>query len=110
VLSFFDGFPEAIENSTRYITGHVQVRRGFRRELSPFSARAAYPARTAALGGAPRPPRVQAQGSRPAAKSKSHARRMTFAERVTFIDTVEAGRCPWRSASDDRASWRRSCA
>ena len=37
MLGFFDGFFEnTIENSTRYITGHVQVERaGFRRELAP---------------------------------------------------------------------------
>jgi ABC-type lipoprotein release transport system permease subunit len=40
VLGFFDGFFErTIENSTRYITGHVQVERpGFRRELAPEMA------------------------------------------------------------------------
>jgi ABC-type lipoprotein release transport system permease subunit len=37
ILAFFDGFFErTIENSTRYITGHVQIERpGFRRELAP---------------------------------------------------------------------------
>lgn len=37
VLGFFDGFfDRLIENSTRYITGHVQVERpGFRRDLAP---------------------------------------------------------------------------
>jgi ABC-type lipoprotein release transport system permease subunit len=40
VLGFFDGFFErTIENSTRYITGHVQVERpGFRHELAPEMA------------------------------------------------------------------------
>ena len=40
ILAFFDGFFErTIENSTRYITGHVQVERsGFRRELAPEMA------------------------------------------------------------------------
>ena len=37
LLSFFDGFFEQmIENSTRYLTGHVQIERaGFRRDLAP---------------------------------------------------------------------------
>ena len=37
VLGFFDGFFEqTIENSTRYLTGHVQLERaGFRRDLAP---------------------------------------------------------------------------
>lgn len=40
VLAFFDGFFERmIENSTRYITGHLQVERpGFRRDLAPEMA------------------------------------------------------------------------
>jgi putative ABC transport system permease protein len=37
LLSFFDGFfDQAIENSTRYLTGHVQIERpGFRHDLAP---------------------------------------------------------------------------
>ena len=37
LLGFFDGFYEGmIDNSTRYITGHIQIERpGFRRDLAP---------------------------------------------------------------------------
>jgi ABC-type lipoprotein release transport system permease subunit len=67
VLGFFDGFFErTIENSTRYITGHVQVERpGFRRELAPEMAIDEPGSLIAELRGVPgiaaAAPRVQAQ-------------------------------------------------
>ncbi|MDF6767456.1 hypothetical protein NLQ99_24505, partial [Escherichia coli] len=37
ILGFFDGFfDQTIENSTRYLTGHIQVeRKGFRKDYAP---------------------------------------------------------------------------
>lgn len=77
VLAFFDGFFEnTIDNSTRYVTGHVQVERpGFRRELAPEAALGAAQALLADLRSAPgvaaAAPRVQAQAlASTAAKSE----------------------------------------
>jgi ABC-type lipoprotein release transport system permease subunit len=77
VLAFFDGFFEnTIENSTRYVTGHVQVERpGFRRELAPEAAIGEPQALLAELrsvpGVAAAAPRVQAQAlASTAAKSE----------------------------------------
>jgi putative ABC transport system permease protein len=77
VLGFFDGFFErTIENSTRYITGHVQVERpGFRRELAPEMAIENSEGLLADLRGVPgvaaAAPRVQTQAlASTAAKSE----------------------------------------
>lgn len=77
VLGFFDGFFErTIENSTRYITGHVQIERpGFRRELAPELAIDKPDALLAELRGVPgiaaAAPRVQTQAlASTAAKSE----------------------------------------
>ena len=103
VLGFFDGFFEnTIENSTRYITGHVQVERpGFRRELAPEAAIASPQALVTELrsvpGVAAAAPRVQAQALASTA-AKSDGIMLVgiepVAERaVTFIDrTVVEGR------------------
>lgn len=77
MLSFFDGFfDRTIENSTRYITGHVQVERpGFRRELAPELAIEDFGSLAAELrnipGVAAAAPRVQVQAlASTAAKSE----------------------------------------
>lgn len=96
VLGFFDGFFEnTIENSTRYITGHVQVERpGFRRELAPELALERPDVLLDRLrsvpGVAAAAPRVQAQGLASTA-AKSEGIMLVgidpLAERgVTFID------------------------
>jgi ABC-type lipoprotein release transport system permease subunit len=103
VLAFFDGFFEnTIENSTRYITGHVQVERpGFRRELAPEAAIASPPPLLAALrsvpGVAAAAPRVQAQALASTAAKSEGVMLMgvdPVAERtVTFIDrTIVEGK------------------
>jgi putative ABC transport system permease protein len=77
VLGFFDGFFErTIDNSTRYITGHVQIERpGFRRELAPEMAIEGSEALLQELRGFPgiaaAAPRVQTQAlASTAAKSE----------------------------------------
>jgi ABC-type lipoprotein release transport system permease subunit len=103
VLAFFDGFFEnTIENSTRYITGHVQVERpGFRRELAPEAAIASPQPLLAALrsipGVAAAAPRVQAQALASTAAKSEGVMLMgvdPVAERtVTFIDrTIVEGK------------------
>ena len=96
LLGFFDGFYEGmIDNSTRYITGHIQVERpGFRRDLAPElaieNAETLLTELQRVPGVAAVAPRVQAQGlASTAAKSEG----ITLvgidpaAERgVTFID------------------------
>jgi putative ABC transport system permease protein len=103
VLGFFDGFFErTIENSTRYITGHVQLERpGFRRELAPELAIAMPEALLAELrrfpGVAAAAARVQSQALASTA-AKSEGIMLVgvdpLAERdVTFIhQTVVEGR------------------
>ncbi len=96
ILAFFDGFFErTIENSTRYITGHVQIERpGFRRELAPEMALeepAALLAEVRAMPGvAAAAPRVQVQALA-STSAKSEGILLVgiepLAERqVTFID------------------------
>lgn len=103
ILAFFDGFFErTIENSTRYITGHVQIERpGFRRELAPDMAIEAPETLLAELralpGIAAAAPRVQAQAlASTAAKSEGIMLIGVepLAEReVTFIDrTIVQGK------------------
>jgi len=103
LLSFFDGFFETtIENSTRYLTGHVQLERaGFRRDLAPELSIDAPQALVERLrrspGVAAAAPRVQAQAlASTAAKSEGIVLIGIDppAERsVTFIDrTVVQGR------------------
>ncbi|WP_122835053.1 ABC transporter permease [Burkholderia pseudomallei] len=77
MLSFFDGFfDQTIENSTRYLTGHMQVERaGFRQDYAPELAIDRAPALLDALRGTPgvvaAAPRVQAQAlASTAAKSE----------------------------------------
>ncbi len=77
MLSFFDGFfDQTIENSTRYLTGHLQVERaGFRRDYAPELAIDRAPLLLDALRGTPgivaAAPRVQAQAlASTAAKSE----------------------------------------
>jgi len=77
MLGFFDGFFEqSIENSTRYLTGHIQLERaGFRRDLAPELAIEAPGALLEQLrraaGVAAAAPRVQAQAlASTAAKSE----------------------------------------
>ena len=102
ILAFFDGFFErTIENSTRYVTGHVQIERpGFRRELAPEMAieePGALLAELRALPGiAAAAPRVQVQALA-STSAKSEGIMLIgvepLAERgVTFIDrTVVQG-------------------
>lgn len=66
LYGFFDGFGEQIvDNSTRYVTGHIQLEReGLRRDLAPelaFDATAAVAALRDQPGIAAAAPRVQAQ-------------------------------------------------
>ncbi len=98
VLAFFDGFfDNTIDNSTRYVTGHVQVERpGFRRELAPEAAIDEAPRLLAELRSVPgvvaAAPRVQAQAlASTAAKSEGvmlvgmepeAERRVTFIHRT----------------------------
>lgn len=76
LFSYFDGFGEAlIENSTRYVTGHVQVERaGFRQDYAPelaFDGAQALQQLRAAPEVAAAAPRVQAQAlASSAAKSE----------------------------------------
>jgi len=102
ILAFFDGFFErTIENSTRYITGHLQIERpGFRRELAPEMAIEEPGALLAGVravpGVAAAAPRVQVQAlASTAAKSEGIMLIGVepLAERgVTFIDrTVVQG-------------------
>ena len=102
-LGFFDGFyDEMIDNSTRYITGHIQVERpGFRRDLAPElaieNAQPLLGQLRRAPGVAAAAPRVQARGiASTAAKSEGIVLVgiEPVAERdVTFIDrTVVEGR------------------
>lgn len=76
LFSYFDGFGEAlIENSTRYVTGHVQVERsGFRQDHAPelaFDGAQALLQLRAAPEVAAAAPRVQAQAlASSAAKSE----------------------------------------
>ena len=96
VLGFFDGFFEqTIENSTRYLTGHVQIERpGFRRDYAPELALDEPEALLGELrrlpGVAAAAPRVQAQAlASTAAKSEGIVLIgiEPLAERaVTFID------------------------
>jgi putative ABC transport system permease protein len=96
LLGFFDGFYEGmIDNSTRYITGHVQVERpGFRRDFAPElaieDAGALLGELRRAPGVAAAAPRVQAQALASTA-AKSEGVMLVgidpLAERgVTFID------------------------
>ncbi len=66
LYGFFDGFGEQlVDNSTRYVTGHLQIEReGLRRDLAPelaFDPAPALAAVQAASGVAAAAPRVQAQ-------------------------------------------------
>jgi putative ABC transport system permease protein len=66
LYGFFDGFGEQlVDNSTRYVTGHLQIEReGLRRDLAPelaFDAGAALAAVRSQSGVAAAAPRVQAQ-------------------------------------------------
>lgn len=66
LYGFFDGFGEQlVDNSTRYVTGHLQIEReGLRRDLAPelaFDATAALAAVRSQPGIAAAVPRVQAQ-------------------------------------------------
>ena len=66
LYGFFDGFGEQlVDNSTRYVTGHLQIEReGLRRDLAPelaFDATAALAAVRSQPGIAAAAPRVQAQ-------------------------------------------------
>jgi putative ABC transport system permease protein len=66
LYGFFDGFVEQlVDNSTRYVTGHLQIEReGLRRDLAPelaFDATAALAAVRSQPGIAAAAPRVQAQ-------------------------------------------------
>lgn len=66
LYGFFDGFGEQlVDNSTRYVTGHLQIEReGLRRDLAPelaFDATAALAAVREQPGIAAAAPRVQAQ-------------------------------------------------
>jgi ABC-type lipoprotein release transport system permease subunit len=67
LFGYFDGFgEELVENSTRYLTGHVQLeRKGFRRDHAPELAIESPDALLAALRASPEvaaaAPRVQAQ-------------------------------------------------
>lgn len=103
LLGFFDGFYEGmIDNSTRYITGHIQIERpGFRRDLAPELVIKDPQALLAELRGAPgivaATPRVQAQALASTA-AKSEGIMLVgidpLTERgVTFIDrTVVEGK------------------
>jgi ABC-type lipoprotein release transport system permease subunit len=95
MLSFFDGFfDQTIENSTRYLTGHMQVERpGFRQDYAPQLAIDRAAVLLDALRGTPgvaaAAPRVQAQALASTA-SKSEGIMLTgidpLAEaKVTFI-------------------------
>lgn len=103
VLAFFDGFFETtIDNSTRYITGHVQAERpGFRRELAPELALEKPDALLAELRAVPgvraAAPRIQAQALASTAAKSEGIMLLGIdpaVERdVTFIDrTVVEGR------------------
>ena len=103
VLAFFDGFFETtIDNSTRYVTGHVQAERpGFRRELAPELALEKPDALLAELRSVPgvraAAPRIQAQALASTAAKSEGIMLLGIdpaAEReVTFIDrTVVEGR------------------
>ena len=77
LFGYFDGFgEELIENTTRYLTGHVQIERsGFRRDMAPDLAIEQPEALLARLRSAPQveavAPRVQAQAlASSAAKSE----------------------------------------
>lgn len=66
LYGFFDGFGEQlVDNSTRYVTGHLQIEReGLRRDLAPelaFDARPAFAALSGLPGIVGAAPRVQAQ-------------------------------------------------
>jgi putative ABC transport system permease protein len=66
LYGFFDGFGEQlVDNSTRYVTGHLQIEReGLRRDLAPelaFDAAAALAAARSQPGIVAAAPRVQAQ-------------------------------------------------
>lgn len=114
ILGFFDGFfDRTIENSTRYVTGHVQVERpGFRREMAPELAIADADALLARLRAHPHvvaaAPRVQAQGLLSTATKSEGVMLVGIepqAEReVTFIDrTIVQGVAP--ATGRDREAW-----
>ena len=103
IFGFFDGFfDEMVENSTRYLTGHVQLERaGFRRDLAPELAIDAPPdllERLRSMAGvAAVAPRVQAQALASSAVKSEGILLIGVdpdAERgVTFIDkTIVEGR------------------
>jgi len=112
LFSYFDGFGEdLIENSTRYVTGHVQLERdGFRQDYAPDMAFEGAPALLAQLRSLPEvaaaAPRVQVQALASSA-SKSEGILLTGitpeAERdVTFIHrTVVEGQALTRGADHD---------
>jgi ABC-type lipoprotein release transport system permease subunit len=96
MIGFFDGFfAQSIDNSTRYLTGHVQLERpGFRRDFAPELAIDNAEAMVSQARGVPgvvaAAPRVQAQAlASTAAKSEGIVLIgiVPLAERdVTFID------------------------
>ena len=103
MLGFFDGFFEqTIENSTRYLTGHIQLERaGFRRDLAPELSIDAPQVLVEQLrrepGVAGAAPRVQAQAlASTAAKSEGIVLigiDLPFEREVTFIDrTIVQGK------------------
>jgi ABC-type lipoprotein release transport system permease subunit len=103
VLGFFDGFfDRTIENSTRYITGHVQIERpGFRREFAPEASIGNPEALLERVRSIPgivaAAPRIQAQALASTAAKSEGVMLMGIApvaERgVTFIDrTIVEGR------------------
>ena len=110
LFGYFDGFDEqAIDNSTRYLTGHLQVERpGFRTTLAPERS-LSRPADVVALarrlpGVAGVAPRVQAQAI---ASSAAKSRSVTLIgidpalERdVTFVDRTVRQGSPLRRGSD----------
>ncbi len=98
LFGYFDGFgEELVENTTRYVTGHIQLERaGFRRDLAPELALADAGTLLERVRAAPQveaaAPRVQAQGlASSAAKSEGimlfgiepeSERRLTFIHRT----------------------------
>ncbi|HUG24488.1 ABC transporter permease [Piscinibacter sp.] len=112
LFGYFDGFgEELVENSTRYVTGHIQLERtGFRKDLAPELSIDGSDALLERLRAAPQvaaaAPRVQAQALASSA-SRSEGIRLIgidpLAEReVTFIHrTIVEGRALQRGADRD---------
>ncbi len=112
MLGFFDGFFEqSIENSTRYLTGHIQLERaGFRRDLAPELAIEAPEALLAQIRSVPGvaavAPRVQTQALASTAANSEGIVLIGIdppsERRVTFIDrTVVQGKALESSAERD---------